>query len=683
VELTVYNRQNSTCSKRFAGVGAPCNRGAALDGRYGMDPVFFEHAELFRPELEDKVDRYYNATSIESEEVDCMQVDGEPFNVRTCKPNPFYHPHSKMTPEGAPVFFDAGVTGYRMREIFTLMREGGYIQKSAEQLVLEMVTFNAHLQIFSLVRMVWTSNYGGAFIPKYEIKLIAMRRWPDLGDWSAPKNADEFNAMFILFLYVLWALIIWVKLYNDTRKRVLSMRRVPKGERTLGTMMNAFFKYQRRTTIFWSSLDLMAIWVQFACLFLYAYKEWLCWTEVVKIQGYYDIYDSRYGGANYLMPRKLDPTFDDPAALTKYRWELPLDPTSADKYATDISVLKHAVDLEFRFWSLEAMALTMVGARFLKDFDFQPRLAFMNNTFRICVSELAHFMFVLLFMLSMNGLMLHLTIGTFISRCSTLWGSFVYSSELIASGFLDTNELYPHTTMWTGLQWFPVYLGMYGIPVIILWAALNFLLAIIGDAYAVVKEEASTSKTLYAEGLEFFGYWMLARGFPAADLNVQYRIMCNAGVPINQAVEVDSESGMSSGEKQTLRDTYNATLNGLIAGHRRKRAALSADDDFGHLDEVMEDNRGGFRRNFKRELANNPIEVGDDGEARPPRVVKNTVEKRRAMKHVTAEMEYTREMQGYFLRRQATTAKNIQYLMTIVKSRKAAEAASLAADVRE
>jgi len=97
----------------------------------------------------------------------------------------------------------------------------------------------------------------------------------------------------------------------------------------------------------------------------------------------------------------------------------------------------------------------------------------------------------------------------------------------------------------------------------------------------------------------------------------------------------------------------------------------------------MEDNRGGFRRNFKRELANNPIEVGDDGEARPPRVVKNTVEKRRAMKHVTAEMEYTREMQGYFLRRQATTAKNIQYLMTIVKSRKAAEAASLAADVRE
>jgi len=383
------------------------------------------------------------------------------------------------------------------------------------------------------------------------------------------------------------------------------------------------------------------------------------------------------------MPRKLDPTFDDPAALTKYRWELPLDPTSADKYATDISVLKHAVDLEFRFWSLEAMALTMVGARFLKDFDFQPRLAFMNNTFRICVSELAHFMFVLLFMLSMNGLMLHLTIGTFISRCSTLWGSFVYSSELIASGFLDTNELYPHTTMWTGLQWFPVYLGMYGIPVIILWAALNFLLAIIGDAYAVVKEEASTSKTLYAEGLEFFGYWMLARGFPAADLNVQYRIMCNAGVPINQAVEVDSESGMSSGEKQTLRDTYNATLNGLIAGHRRKRAALSADDDFGHLDEVMEDNRGGFRRNFKRELANNPIEVGDDGEARPPRVVKNTVEKRRAMKHVTAEMEYTREMQGYFLRRQATTAKNIQYLMTIVKSRKAAEAASLAADVRE
>jgi hypothetical protein len=60
------------------------------------------------------------------------------------------------------------------------------------------------------------------------------------------------------------------------------------------------------------------------------------------------------------------------------------------------------------------------------------------------------------------------------------------------------------------------------------------------------------------------------------------------------------------------------------------------------------------------------------------RVVKDTVEKRRAMKHVAAEMDYTREMQGYFLRRQATTAKNIQYLMTLMKSRKAAQAASAA-----
>jgi hypothetical protein len=566
VELTVYSNQNSTCSKRFAGVGSPCNHGAMTDGRYGMDPVFFEHADLFRPELEDKVERYYNATSPESEEVDCKQTDGGPFNVRTCKPKPFYHPHSKMTPGGSPVFVDAGVTGYRMREIFTLMREGGYIPKGATQLVLEMVTFNAHLQIFSLVRMVWKTNYGGAFVPTYEIKLIAMRRWPELGDWSAPKNADEFNAMFILCMYLLWALIIYVRLFNDTRKRMLSMRRVPKGERSLGNMIHAFFKYERRVNALWSMIDLIAVWVQFACLFLFAYKEWLCWTEVAKLQGSYEIYDGRYGGANYLMPRKLDSAFEDPATLTKYRWELPNDPTSADKYATDISVLKHATDLEFRFWSLEAIALTLVGVRFLKDFDFQPRLAFMNNTFRICASELAHFLFVLLFMLTMNGLVLHLTIGTFISRCSTMWGSFVYSSEVIASGFLDTNELYPHTTMWTGMQWFPVYLGMYVIPVVILWAALNFLLAIIGDAYAEVKEEASTSKTLYAEGLEFLGYWILAKGYPAADLNVQYRIMCNAGVPINQTEELDSESGMSSGEKQRLRDTYNATLNGLIAG---------------------------------------------------------------------------------------------------------------------
>lgn len=294
-------------------------------------------------------------------------------------------------------------------------------------------------------------------------------------------------------------------------------------------------------------------------------------------------------------------------------------PTDANKYATDITALKFVMSLEFRFWTMQAIGLVLLGARFLKDFDFQPRLAFMNNTFRICLSELTHFLVVLLLMLTLNGFMLHITIGTFIPRCSTMWGAFVYSSEMVATGFLDTNELYPHTTMWTGMDWLPVYLGMYVIPVIILWAALNFLLAIIGDAYAQVKEEAAASKTVYAEGLEYLGYWLLSKGYPAADLNVQHRIMCNAGVKVNQPVELDSEDGMSSGEKQMLRDTYNATLNGLITKYRRKRKV--DDDDFGHLEEVMEDNRGGFRRTFKNELLVTPIEVGDDGEARPPRYV--------------------------------------------------------------
>jgi hypothetical protein len=280
IELTVYNRRNSTCTKRFGGIGASCNLGAAMDGRYGMDPVFYDHADLYRPELEDKVERYYNASVPESEEVDCMVTD--PFDVQSCKPNPFDHPHSQAFPDGSPVYLDAGVTGYRFREVFTLMREGGYISSNAERLEMEMVTFNAHLQIFSLVKMVWRSTHGGSFVPTTEIQLIAMRRWP--AQWTMPKNADEFDAALMMGLYAVWAMIIFTKVYNDLRKRVKGMGKVPRAERSVPELLTAFFKHERRLNVVWSLVDLGAIWLQFACLFVFVYKEYICWTEVSKIQ---------------------------------------------------------------------------------------------------------------------------------------------------------------------------------------------------------------------------------------------------------------------------------------------------------------------------------------------------------------------------------------------------------------
>jgi hypothetical protein len=56
------------------------------------------------------------------------------------------------------------------------------------------------------------------------------------------------------------------------------------------------------------------------------FERWfLTGRFLTPAQGNYEIYDSRYGGANYLMPRKLDPVVTDLTAPAAFRWQLPLE----------------------------------------------------------------------------------------------------------------------------------------------------------------------------------------------------------------------------------------------------------------------------------------------------------------------------------------------------------------------
>lgn len=54
-------------------------------GRYGVDPVFYEHTSLFKAELAKNVHRFYDTTS----GYHCNDVTS---GDELCKPRPFYKP---------------------------------------------------------------------------------------------------------------------------------------------------------------------------------------------------------------------------------------------------------------------------------------------------------------------------------------------------------------------------------------------------------------------------------------------------------------------------------------------------------------------------------------------------------------------------------------------------------------
>lgn len=53
-----------------------------------------------------------------------------------------------------PVMLDASITGNRAKEIFTLMREGGYINSLTRKIEVKYMTFNADEMTFSMNHLV-------------------------------------------------------------------------------------------------------------------------------------------------------------------------------------------------------------------------------------------------------------------------------------------------------------------------------------------------------------------------------------------------------------------------------------------------------------------------------------------------------------------------------------------------
>ena len=56
-------------------------------------------------------------------------------------------------------------------------------------------------------------------------------------------------------------------------------------------------------------------------------------------------------------------------------------------------------------------------------------------------------------------------------------------------------------------------MSFYGMPILLVWICLSFLLAIIGDAYTEVKDEFGDAGDYFSETAQIFGHWVKVRPF--------------------------------------------------------------------------------------------------------------------------------------------------------------------------
>ena len=73
--------------------------------------------------------------------------------------------------------------------------------------------------------------------------------------------------------------------------------------------------------------------------------------------------------------------------------------------------------------------------------DFHPRLSFVVHTLQLYGMGLLHFLFVVLYLVIVQGFMMNLYFGPFFKRCSTLTDAILYTMDLNVDPMVQIESL--------------------------------------------------------------------------------------------------------------------------------------------------------------------------------------------------------------------------------------------------
>ena len=147
------------------------------------------------------------------------------------------------------------------------------------------------------------------------------------------------------------------------------------------------------------------------------------------------------------------------------------------------------------YYALNGINILLVIARILNLMHFQPRLGVVTRSLLLAGPDLLHFTVVAGIVFVGYAMMAHVIFGNVIEKFSTFQLSIDTCFEMLL-GEIGVNE---DLKALTGLQGLAGSLFFWTFELLVFMVLLNFLLAIIVDAFSVVKDNTSESTGLHEE----------------------------------------------------------------------------------------------------------------------------------------------------------------------------------------
>lgn len=490
LHLTRYD--TSECSSdSFANIVDTCLSGLTREP-YGTDPMFKRGTNLYNAELENDKSKalYYNCSfqaqlddvSPDSEFYQLytanLTVGGESYREPFCPalyntkelPYAFHYMPMEGFEDGYPVFFDINLSEEGVMKYFTYVLEALYLDDLARGLTVQLVTYNGELEYFANSRVTFSFKEGGTISVNYNVQTVKVTLYEDTEDWV------RFG------LEVMLALGVLIAAFFECKEAFTTWRET-------GSLMVHFSSV-------WNYIDALSIGLQIAALVIW-WDFVLTKANTFECDLRYDVYKDLSSPA-----RLLQNNYDTDGGI----FSLVPDSYGADldRLAAMYGAINDMTNQQILYMTLNGINIMLTLLRILKLMDFQPRLGVVTRSLGLAASDLGHFFILAMIIFLGYSMMAHLIFGYSIKNFSTL-GLAINTCFEILLGEISVNA---ELMRLNSLEKIPAVIFFWSYEILVFMILLNFLLAIIVDAFSDVKSQIEETRGLPEEVATYVGEGM-------------------------------------------------------------------------------------------------------------------------------------------------------------------------------
>lgn len=363
-------------------------------------------------------------------------------------PYGFFSRPTKGYSPGYTVVFDTNLNYQQAVDRLQYLQDGFFIDNATKSLTVQLVTYNGDSGAFVNTEVTTTFQNGGKLAIQWSLNAVSVDLYRTVNNWI--RAVLEVVATVAVMYNIYGEILEWYYTWKEEGR---------------------FFAY---FDSFWNFVDDISLALIFSCLMLW-YVNYLQLSNNFKLEPRYDIYQDVLAPARYFALADGGRTFD--VAVGKF------------------DHVRQIFSFRALYMALNGINLFLIMLRLLKVMHFQPRMGIITRTLSAAGPELLNFFLLLGIIFVIYSLMAHLVFGRIIDQYRTLAVSLVTNFNLI----IGDNSVEYQLLLLQGWELVAGQIFYWTFVIFVSFILMNFLIAIVVDAFVDAKANAESAPTMPAE----------------------------------------------------------------------------------------------------------------------------------------------------------------------------------------